>query len=150
MRNQVICRYVLPCPVFLPLFPCLPRPLSVLRSMSRPLSLFAYFPPDCHTPENLATVSCGGTCLVPRRKRSFDAASSSAPMTHVFVSSFPPPPRDISPVFHPSRIDITRSVTSTLKPLSSRRSLFPVRTTEPPESGQGGGSSKSDGRVTAL
>lgn len=59
-------------------------------------------------------------------------------------------PRDISPVFHPSRIDITRSVTSTLKPLSSRRSLFPVCTTEPPESGQGGGSSKSDGRVTAL
>jgi len=63
VRNQVICRYVLPCPIFYP--------------FSRPPSPSVYFPTDCH-PRGSRN---GTPRYVPRREKK------SFPLTHTHMSA---------------------------------------------------------------
>lgn len=116
VRNQVICRYVLPCPIFYP--------------FSRPPSPSVYFPTDCH-PRG----SRNGTPRYVPRKEVFPVNTHTyertCTRTHMLVILL----HVISYSFHPSRIDITYSTTSTLKPLSTlslSRSLDETSESETP------------------
>lgn len=110
MRNQVICRYVLPHRLS-PSLALLGRPS---RDRHPPA---AYFPPDCH-PRG----SRNGTprYVLCREKEPFPLPRIYYTHAHRYVYKGPvlhfvryPP------AFIPPRIDITRSATSTLKPLST-------------------------------
>jgi len=106
VRNQVICRYVLP------------HRLPYSHPFLRPPSSSAYFPSDCH-PRGSRN---GTPRYVLCRERSLSPYHIyTHTHTHAYIRTqrTRSPLRTISSGFHPLRIDITRSATSTLKPLST-------------------------------
>lgn len=108
VRNRVICRYVLPCPVFHPLF-ATAIPFCLLSSRLSPPRILHNGTPRY---------------VLRQGEKSFPSphAHAHTRKTHVHSHTAHLLLRmisRISSVFHPARIDITRSVTSTLKPLSA-------------------------------
>lgn len=97
VRNQVICRYVYSTP-FCDRHPLLPTFLRIV------------------TLEDLATVPCG-TCYA--EKRSLSPLTDTHTYMYICIRARHPPSCDILWLSSFARIDITRSATSTLKPLST-------------------------------
>lgn len=113
VRNQVICRYVLPCPAFqLSLFTRRHPPFCLLFCRLSPSGILQRYPAVRATPW--------------KRRDLSPSALRSSRIYYMYIHTR----ARYSSRFHRARIDITRSTISTLKPLS-RCFLFLVRMAKP-------------------